>query len=629
MIMPGSEKKLLRYTKTVLLGLAGLLVVLGVSAFVASFFLDGFIRPRFEASMNQDLKGYHATLTRAHLQLLDGVLTLRGLRIIQEKHPTPPVGNFAVLQFKIQWKELLSRRMVADVLLWRPTIRIDTAQLTAEHADKVPLRKKGWQQALENAYPLKINQFRIREGDVTYVDADDPDRPIHIEHLDFTADNIRNIHFSDTSYPSSIHARAVVFDHGRFEADGHANFLSEPFPGIRVKYRMSDVPLGALEPASHHVNLSISGGRLTSTGLVEYAPAIAKVEVERGVLDGVEIDYLHAAQTSEKEAQTVDAAGKAVKKENNSRQVVIRLKEFDITRSGFAFDDDAKIPNYRLFLTDSEMKITNLSNQGAQGAAHVDLHGKFMGSGDTSLNGAFLSGKQGPDFSMNLAITNTELPTMNDLLRAYGRFEVERGRFTVYSQLGVNDGSIKGYVKPMFSDLQIYSWSKDKDKSVLQQAYRLGLQGAASLFKNSRTQQLAAKVELSGRLENPNASTWQTVVEVLRNAFVEAILPGFDREASLALARDQNRVARSRGYKSRISNGVNRERLTSPGFQSRKTQKKDGASGRAVLRGNLAADPAHHIAGHGKTQAAAGRLGREERGEDLCHHVRGDAAAFI
>jgi hypothetical protein len=41
-------------------------------------------------------------------------------------------------------------------------------------------------------------------------------------------------------------------------------------------------------------------------------------------------------------------------------------------------------------------------------------------------------------------------------------------------------------------------------------------------------------VDLTGKLKNPNVNTWQAVVEVLQNAFIQAILPGFDREAQLA-----------------------------------------------------------------------------------------------
>ena len=41
---------------------------------------------------------------------------------------------------------------------------------------------------------------------------------------------------------------------------------------------------------------------------------------------------------------------------------------------------------------------------------------------------------------MNLAIKNTDMTAMNDLLLAFGRFDVKHGEFTVYSQLGVKDG---------------------------------------------------------------------------------------------------------------------------------------------------------------------------------------------
>ena len=61
------------------------------------------------------------------------------------------------MQFTIQWRELFSGHVVADVLLVRPKVRIDTAQFQAEKQDKVPLRQKGWQDALENIYPFKIN----------------------------------------------------------------------------------------------------------------------------------------------------------------------------------------------------------------------------------------------------------------------------------------------------------------------------------------------------------------------------------------------------------------------------------------------------------------------------------------
>ena len=180
------------------------------------------------------------------------------------------------------------------------------------------------------------------------------------------------------------------------------------------------------------------------------------------------------------------------------------------------------------------MILTNYSNHEEQGPARVVIKGRFNGSGDTSLDGTFLSEQQGPHFDMNLAIQNTDMTTMNNLLLAYGRFDVQQGKFSVYSQLGVKDGEMSGYVKPMFSNLKVYDWNKDKGKPILHQAYELAVGGASHIFKNSQTKQVATQVDLTGKLKNPNVNTWQAVVEVLQNAFIQAILPGFDREAQLA-----------------------------------------------------------------------------------------------
>src|ERR1700736_5261386 len=137
--------------------------------FVASFFFDGIIRARTQAAMNQKLKGYHVALGTAHLQLVGGRLTLRDIKIIQQAHPRPPIADVAMMRFHIEWKELFSRRVVGDVLLWRPKVHIDRTQFVSEKNNRVPLKQKGWQDALESAYPFKINRFTIEDGDIVYI----------------------------------------------------------------------------------------------------------------------------------------------------------------------------------------------------------------------------------------------------------------------------------------------------------------------------------------------------------------------------------------------------------------------------------------------------------------------------
>ena len=528
-----------RYTRRIAYGFGAFILTLIVGIFIFSFFLDGIIRPRIERAMNEKLKGYHTSLPHAHLQLLSGRLTLSGLRIVQEKHPTPPIAHVDSLRFTIQWRELFSGHIVADVLITRPKLRIDTAQFVTEKDSKVPIKQKGWQDALQNIYPFKINRFTITQGDITYIDANDPKRPLHVQHLEFWADNIRNLHYKANEYPSPIHIQATVFGDGNVEADGNANFLDEPYPGMRVRYFISDIPLNAVTPAAMNVNLVIHGGILQNEGVLEYAPKIARVEIDNGHLDDVDIEYIHTAQTDVRERQNVNAAGKGIEKENNKSDVVILIKEFDVRRSEFAYVDREKNPNFKIFLSDAQLVLKNYSNHEEQGPAHVTLKGKFLGSGKTSIDATFLAEEGGPHLDANVAIENTDMTAMNNLLLAFGRFDVQQGLFTVYSQISVKNAEMTGYVKPMFSNLKIYSWQKDKNKPILRQAYELGLAGASHIFKNGSTQEVATKVDLSGKLKNPNASTWQAIVEVVQNAFIQAILPGFDRQAQVA--RNQSR----------------------------------------------------------------------------------------
>jgi hypothetical protein len=41
---------------------------------------------------------------------------------------------------------------------------------------------------------------------------------------------------------------------------------------------------------------------------------------------------------------------------------------------------------------------------------------------------------------------------------------------------------------------------------------------------------VATRVEISGRLDNPNTSLVATIVGLVENAFFKAILPGFDAQ---------------------------------------------------------------------------------------------------
>ena len=497
--------------------------------FAVSYLLDPTIRSWAERNMNARLKGYETRLGGAHLNIVDGTLTLRDLTLIQKAHPQWPVAHFPIFSLAIQWRDLFTGHVVADLSLFHPRLHINLIQLRTEYADKVPLSKKGWQDAVESIYPFKINRFTVDDGDVVYIDAD-PNRPLRLEHLYVTADNIRNTRSVATAYPSPIQAEATVFDVGQASINGRANFLTKPVGSIAARYHLENVPLKQFKPVLSRVNLTVEGGTLACDGYVEYGPKTQKVEVYSAKIAGARFAYTHAGPTAAAEARRVVVVKAKTQKINNAPETMVKIDKLEVVDSEVVYIDEAQNPHYKLSISNLNLELTNLSNHFSQGPAHLVLRGRFMDSGLTTATGDFRPEKSGSDFDLNLAIRDASLPALNNLLRAYGRFDVQSGQLSVFSQVSVRHGEMKGYVKPLFSNVKVYDPEKDKNKSVLHQAYEFAVGAAAKAVKNSSSQKVATKVDVSGTLNNPNVSTWQALVQFVQNGFVNAILPGFDRQ---------------------------------------------------------------------------------------------------
>jgi hypothetical protein len=54
--------------------------------------------------------------------------------------------------------------------------------------------------------------------------------------------------------------------------------------------------------------------------------------------------------------------------------------------------------------------------------------------------------------------------------------------------------------------------------------------GLAKLFENTSRDEVATKTTVSGRVGNPTENTAETIVRLIQNAFLQAILPGFELE---------------------------------------------------------------------------------------------------
>lgn len=494
------------------------------------------MRRSMERRVNASLKGYTVRISRLRIRPFDFGLTLDNFTIRQTANPEPAVAVFPRLQATLQWRELLALRFVADFLLDRPVVYCNLTQLRAEANDPTPVQSRGWQQAIEQIYPLKINLFRVRDGEVTYVD-DDPKRPLHLTRLQLRANNIRNIHSKDRTYPSPIHAEAVVFESGHANLDGHADFLAEPFPGIHVLLNLERIPVDYFRPMIARANMDIENGTMGLAGEVEYAPHVRLAHLQDLTIRDMRLDYVHTAPTAATEQQQRKAVSQAARDASRDPDTVLRIDRLTLENCNFGLVNKAKSPGYRAFLSPASVHLENFSNGFQAGPAVARLEGRFMGKGKTTATATFRGDSAGPGFDLKGAIEDTPMTAMNDLFRSYGKFDVVAGTFSFYTELAVAHGAIQGYVKPLFRDMKVYDQRQDAEKSLFRKLYERLVDGVAGLLENHPRKEVATQADISGPVESPGSSTWQVIGRLIENAFFRAILPGFDQELSRPRAR--------------------------------------------------------------------------------------------
>ncbi|WP_224958949.1 AsmA family protein [Geomonas subterranea] len=525
--VPGGTRRMPAVPKA-LLWIVGILISLVLIVFIASFFIDEPLRRTTERRMNQSLKGYKVRLPKLHFSLIGLSITLKGLTISQEAHPQPPVAEFPYLRASVQWREILSAKLVGDMRVEGPKIHVNLQQLKSEAASKVPMKQKGWQQAFEAIYPLKINLLKITDGSLTYID-EDPKRPLRLSHLSLSADNIRNIHLPDKVYPSDFRLETDIFGSGHGTVEGRANFLAEPTPAVKAAIELAKVPIAYFAQLAARSNVRIEGGVLSASGDVEYGRKVQTARLKKLAIQGVKLNYIHTAQTARAESRRAEKVKKAAKEVSNKPDLVLTIEHLSLTDANVGFINTYDGRRVRLFLSDANFYLDNFSNQFSKGPAKARLSGKFMGSGSTQATAAFRPEDKGPDLDLYLKIDNTQLVSLNDLLRSYGHFDVTAGTFSLVTELHVKNNRVNGYIKPFFKDMKVYDRRQDKNKGFFHRVYEMLVGGVAKLLENRPRDQVATKADISGPLQNPKTNTWQIVVELIRNAFIKAILPTFER----------------------------------------------------------------------------------------------------
>jgi hypothetical protein len=513
-----------RILRTLLIVL-GALILLGA---VADRALDRPLHGVVVRQLNDNLVGYHALVRKVDFHLLGLGLDLIDADVFQDAHPTPPVIHVPRLRLSVHWRGLLRLRVVGDALFESPALHANLTQLNEENKDAMGIADHGWQDAIEAIYPLKLNELRVVNGTLVYQD-DSGFRPLHATEVNLLAGNIRNIRSKDRTYPSTIHVDGKIFDTGKAVIDGNADFMAEPGPGVKGRLGLENIELSYFEPIVRDFGLTVRQGALTGNGLVEVSSSVTLVDIESIVLTDAAIDYAQGAEPTPVAKKAGHEINRVAHESLNNPEMAFRARSILLKGGTLGVVNKAADPPYRVYFTNADFELTNVSTNAQDGPAVATLKGKFMGSGAVDGKATFYPEGKQANFEMKLAVMETQIKSLNDLLRAHAKFDVTGGIFSVYSEVRVRDGMIDGYVKPLFRDINVYDPAQDKHKNVFRKMYEGIVGGVVKLLENRR-EEVVTVTSLSGPVDDPKSSALQIIANLVKNGFIKSILPGFQAE---------------------------------------------------------------------------------------------------
>jgi len=269
-----------------------------------------------------------------------------------------------------------------------------------------------------------------------------------------------------------------------------------------------------------------------------WKPLFHKFLIASLYVDSPRLDYVATPAKEEpkktKEEKKEERKEKVGEVKQEMRQVrqmpPFRIDAITVDNGEVKYHDYQTKPEVNLKIDNVQAKVVNLTNStelSDSKDASIDVTGHVPTKGMVNLNMTVNQFAKEPTFKLNGELLDLNLVEWNNLLRAYGKFDVAGGVFNLAMEFAARDGNFKGYIKPTFDDLNLISWNKDKHKPI--KLFKKALIGsAAQVLKNQPKDRLGTKVPLSGKFDDPKAGVWPSVGSLLKNAFIKALFPGVE-----------------------------------------------------------------------------------------------------
>jgi hypothetical protein len=225
----------------------------------------------------------------------------------------------------------------------------------------------------------------------------------------------------------------------------------------------------------------------------------------------------------------------------------LKINRLEIQHGTINFHNFTTKPKVSIALDDLQavaLNLNNASDQEERLPSTISATATSIGGGHLTINAGINVLKEIPDLDLDMKFERISMPALNDFFKAYAKVDVEKGSFNLYSEVTIDSGMVAGYVKPIAVGVKLVDLNEDKGKplNLLWESF-VGM--VKDVFKNQKEDQFATKVPIEGNLNNVQTSTWPTVWNIFRNAFVKAFDRNTDNSVHFAESADGNKKVKN------------------------------------------------------------------------------------
>jgi hypothetical protein len=245
--------------------------------------------------------------------------------------------------------------------------------------------------------------------------------------------------------------------------------------------------------------------------------------VGRVAIDGGSLNFVNGRSAEEQQLSVQKEWLEVIKD-----LVPLRINHFTINNVTVRYRDPYSSPIVDVRVTEVRLEGQNFSNtrRPSEGReATIFALGLVEGSAPILVTCQLAPSAKRPTFELNMMLEKLPLLKLNDLFKVYGGFDVEKGSASFYMWMNVQEGALRGTLKPLLHNVEVFT-SQEERESLLSRLWESLVGAAAGVFENQQEAQIATIIPLGGNVDRIEEATWIAVVEVVRNAFFQALKPG-------------------------------------------------------------------------------------------------------